>query len=105
VERMEKLNTFLKPKRGMDIAPATMFQRMKKSPAEITMIKHGANVADVGGYAIREAIKVGATELEVSIAGRDAMEREIAKRFPDAEYRDTWVWFQSGSTPTARTTR
>ena len=30
------------------------------------------------------------------MAGRDAMEREIAKRFPDAEYRDTWVWFQSG---------
>ena len=21
---------------------------------------------------------------------------EIAKQFPDAEYRDTWVWFQSG---------
>lgn len=96
VERMEKLNSFLKPRRGVDIAPATMFQRMKKSPAEITMIKHGANVADVGGYAIREAIKVGATELEISIAGRDAMEREIARRFPDAEYRDTWVWFQSG---------
>ena len=30
------------------------------------------------------------------MAGRDAMELEIAKRFPDAEYRDTWVWFQSG---------
>ncbi|MFM7335898.1 MAG: aminopeptidase P family protein [Tabrizicola sp.] len=96
VERMEKLNSFLKPKRGVDVAPATMHQRMRKSPAEIVMIKHGANVADVGGYAIREAIKVGATELEVSIAGRDAMEWEIAKRFPDAEYRDTWVWFQSG---------
>ncbi|MFN3845317.1 MAG: aminopeptidase P family protein [Paracoccaceae bacterium] len=96
MERAEKLNTFLQPNRGMDIAPATMQQRMMKSPAEITLIKHGANVADVGGYAIREAIKVGATELEVSIAGRDAMEREIAKRFPDAEYRDTWVWFQSG---------
>lgn len=96
MERAEKLNTFLKPKRGMDIAPATMQQRMMKSPAEIALIKHGANVADVGGYAIREAIKVGATELEISIAGRDAMEREIAKRFPDAEYRDTWVWFQSG---------
>ena len=96
VERMEKLNSFLQPNRGVDIAPATMYQRMMKSPAEITMIKHGSNVADVGGYAIREAIKVGATELEVSIAGRDAMEREIAKRFPDAEYRDTWVWFQSG---------
>ena len=96
MERAENLNTFLKPKRGMDIAPATMQQRMVKSPAEIALIKHGANVADVGGYAIREAIRVGATELEISIAGRDAMEREIAKRFPDAEYRDTWVWFQSG---------
>ena len=30
------------------------------------------------------------------MAGRDAMEMEIAKRFPEAEYRDTWVWFQSG---------
>ena len=96
MERAEKFNSFLKPKRGMDIAPATMHQRMMKSPAEIALIKHGSNVADVGGYAIREAIAVGATELEVSIAGRDAMEREIAKRFPDAEYRDTWVWFQSG---------
>ncbi|MEF3048754.1 M24 family metallopeptidase [Pseudotabrizicola sp. L79] len=96
MERAEKLNAFLKPKRGMDIAPATMQQRMMKSPAEIALIKHGANVADVGGYAIREAIREGVTELEVSMAGRDAMEREIAKRFPDAEYRDTWVWFQSG---------
>lgn len=26
----------------------------------------------------------------------DVMELEIAKRFPNAEYRDTWVWFQSG---------
>ena len=96
MERAEKLNAFLKPKRGVDISAATMEQRMRKSAAEIVMIKHGANVADVGGYAIREAIREGATELEVSIAGRDAMEREIAKRFPDAEYRDTWVWFQSG---------
>ena len=24
------------------------------------------------------------------------MEREIAKTYPDAEYMDTWVWFQSG---------
>ncbi|MFN4155646.1 MAG: aminopeptidase P family protein [Paracoccaceae bacterium] len=96
MERAEKLNTFLKPKRGMDIAPATMQQRMVKSPAEIALIRHGADVADIGGHAIREAIRVGTTELEVAIAGRDAMEREIARRFPDAEYRDTWVWFQSG---------
>ena len=24
------------------------------------------------------------------------MEREIANTYPDAEYMDTWVWFQSG---------
>ncbi|WP_420022965.1 M24 family metallopeptidase [Cereibacter azotoformans] len=92
----EKLNAFLKPKRGMDIAPGTMAQRMVKSPAEIALIRQGAQVADVGGYAIRDAIRVGATELEIAMAGRDAMEREIALRFPEAEYRDSWVWFQSG---------
>lgn len=92
----EKLNAFLKPKRGMDIAPGTMAQRMVKSPAEIALIRQGAQVADVGGYAIRDAIRVGATEVEIAMAGRDAMEREIALRFPEAEYRDSWVWFQSG---------
>ncbi|MGL5010628.1 MAG: aminopeptidase P family N-terminal domain-containing protein, partial [Paracoccaceae bacterium] len=76
MDRAEKFNAFLQPKRGMDIAPATMAQRMVKSPAEIALIKHGANVADIGGYAIRDAIREGVTELEVSIAGRDAMERE-----------------------------
>ena len=73
-----------------------MTQRMHKSPAEIALIRAGANTADVGGYAIREAIQVGAREIDIAMAGRDAMEREIARRFPDAEYRDTWVWFQSG---------
>jgi creatinase len=92
----EKINAFLKPARGMDISPATMQQRMVKSPAEIDLIRAGAAVADVGGYAIRDAIAVGAREIDIAMAGRDAMEREIARRFPDAEYRDTWVWFQSG---------
>ncbi len=92
----EKFNHFLQPKRGMDVAPATMQQRMMKSPAEIALIREGAQVADVGGYAIRDAIAVGMREIDVAMAGRNAMEAEIAARFPDAEYRDTWVWFQSG---------
>ncbi|TDL76558.1 M24 family metallopeptidase [Palleronia sediminis] len=90
------LDEFLKPSSTVDIAPATMRQRMHKSEAEIALIRHGAAVADVGGYAIRDAIKVGAREIDIAMAGRDAMELEIAKRFPQAEYRDTWVWFQSG---------
>ncbi|WP_108854686.1 aminopeptidase P family protein [Albidovulum aquaemixtae] len=92
----EKLKSFLSPSKLVDIAPTTMKQRMHKSAAEIALITHGANVADVGGYAIREAVKAGVREIDVAMAGRDAMELEIAKRFPDAEYRDTWVWFQSG---------
>ncbi len=91
-----KLDAFLTPASRVDIAPAAMRQRMHKSAAELVMIRHGANVADVGGYAIRDAVQAGAREIDVAMAGRDAMELEIAKRFPDAEYRDTWVWFQSG---------
>ena len=90
------LQEFLAPAETRDIAGATMRQRMHKSPAEIALIRHGAQVADVGGYAIREAIGEGTREIDVAMAGRDAMELEIAKRFPEAEYRDTWVWFQSG---------
>ena len=84
-----KLDHFLAPSARVDIASQCMVQRMFKSDAEVALIRHGAQVADVGGYAIREAIKVGQREI-------DAMELEIAKRFPEAEYRDTWVWFQSG---------
>ncbi|ANT60156.1 creatininase [Salipiger sp. CCB-MM3] len=90
------LDEFLTPAQSRDIAPATMRQRMMKSPAEIALIRHGAQVADIGGYAIREAVREGAREIDIAMAGRDAMELEIAKRLPDAEYRDTWVWFQSG---------
>jgi len=92
----EKLKAFLTPSQIIDIAPATMQQRMRKSPAEIALIRAGAAVADVGGYAIRDAVRPGAREIDVAMAGRDAMELEIARRFPEAEYRDTWVWFQSG---------
>ena len=90
------LDEFLTPTRKVDIAPATMRQRMHKSPAEIALIREGARIADVGGYAIRDAIREGTREIDVAMAGRDAMEAEIARAFPDAEYRDTWVWFQSG---------
>ncbi|MEH6645553.1 aminopeptidase P family protein [Sulfitobacter sp.] len=90
------LEAFLSPKVVVDIAPMTMRQRMHKSGAEIELIRACAQVADVGGYAVKEAVRVGTREIDVAMAGRDAMEMEIAKRFPDAEYRDTWVWFQSG---------
>jgi creatinase len=78
------------------IAAATMALRMKKSDEEIALIREGARIADHGGDAIRAAIHEGATEIEVAMTGRDAMEAEIARAHPDSELRDSWVWFQSG---------
>ena len=90
------LTSFLAPKAQVDLAQATMQQRMKKSAAEIALIRAGAATADVGGFAIKDAVRAGVREIDVAMAGRDAMEAHIAREFPDAEYRDTWVWFQSG---------
>jgi creatinase len=94
--QMGRLRAFLRPRGTVDLAPATMRQRMVKSDAERDLIRAGAAVADIGGDAIRAAIAEGVREIDVAMAGRDAMELEIARRFPEAEYRDTWVWFQSG---------
>ena len=96
LDRHSKMMAFLAPSRAVDIAGDTMVQRMKKSTAEIALIRQGAQVADVGGFAIADAVKAGLREIDIAMIGRDAMEAEIARRFPDAEYRDTWVWFQSG---------
>lgn len=92
----EKLAEFLGAPEAADIAPATMSQRMVKSPAEIALIREGARIADIGGHAVRDAIAPGVREIDVAMAGRDAMELAIAEAYPEAEYRDTWVWFQSG---------
>jgi len=79
-----------------DVSKNLMQLRMIKSAEEIKIIKNGARIADIGGEEIVKNIKVGESELEIAIAGRDRMEREIAKTYPDSEYMDTWVWFQSG---------
>ena len=96
MERYQNLKDSLGNPEIIDIAPSTMLQRMIKSNEEIDIIKNGARIADIGGEEIVKNIKVGATELEIAINGRDKMEREIEKTYPNAEYMDTWVWFQSG---------
>ena len=62
---------------------------MIKSAEEIEIIKNGSRIADIGGEEIIKNIKVGESELEIAIAGRDKMEREIAKNYPDDEYMVT----------------
>ena len=92
----EKLISIFTFSKFSDVSKYLMNVRMIKSNEEIEIIKNGARIADIGGEEIVKNIKVGATELEIAIAGRDKMEREIEKTYPNAEYMDTWVWFQSG---------
>ena len=96
IEIKEKLSSIFNFSVFSDISKDLMEMRMIKSNEEIKIIKNGARIADIGGEEIVKNIYEGNSEIEVSIAGRDRMEREIAKSFPDAEYMDTWVWFQSG---------
>ena len=60
------------------------------------LIRTGARICDVGGWAVAGAVKAGVPEHEVAIAGTNAMIREIANSFPFVELMDTWTWFQSG---------
>jgi creatinase len=92
----EKFTSLFNFSKFFDVSKNLMKLRMIKSKEEIEIIKNGARIADIGGEEIVNNIKTGASELEIAIAGRDRMEREIAKTYPDAEYMDTWVWFQSG---------
>ena len=96
MERYQNLKDSLGNPEIIDIASSTMLQRMIKSEEEIVLIKSGAKIADIGGEALVKEIKVGATEIDIAMAGRDAMEKAIAKFHPNSELRDTWVWFQSG---------
>ncbi len=92
----DQLIEYLGEVETVDVAPAVTAKRMIKSDEEIALIREGARIADVGGAAIRETIRPGVREIDVAMAGRAAMELEIARSFPESELRDTWVWFQSG---------
>jgi creatinase len=92
----EKLSSIFTFSVFSDVSKYLMQLRMIKSAEEIQIIKDGARIADIGGEEIVKNIRAGESELEIAIAGRDKMEREISKAYPDAEYMDTWVWFQSG---------
>ncbi len=96
LEMKEKLASLFDSSKMKDVSKDLMKLRMIKSNEELKIIRNGARIADIGGEEIIKNIKVGASELEIAITGRDKMELEIAKTYPEAEYMDTWVWLQSG---------
>ena len=96
LEMKEKFKSLFNSSKFSDVSKDLMQLRMIKSSEEIDIIKNGARIADIGAEEMVKHIKVGASELEIATVGRDKMEMEIAKTYPEAEYMDTWVWFQSG---------
>ena len=59
LENFPKYRELFPNKEIVDIGKPTMFMRMKKSVAEIEVIRHGARIADIGGYAVVEALEEG----------------------------------------------
>ena len=96
LEMKEKFKSLFSFSKFSDVSKDLMQLRMIKSSEEIDIIKNGARIADIGAEEMVKHIKVGASELEIATVGRDKMEMEIAATYPEAEYMDTWVWFQSG---------
>jgi creatinase len=96
LENHQKLNQALPHAALIDVGRATMQMRMIKSDEEIDLIRHGAQVADIGGAHCVEALAENVPEYEVALHSTQAMVREIARRFPHSELMDTWTWFQSG---------
>ena len=80
----------------VDVGQPSMWMRSIKSAEEHVLIRKGAQVADLGGAALVEAVQAGVPEHEIAIASTNAMIREIAASYPYVELMDTWTWFQSG---------
>jgi creatinase len=91
-----KIEAALPAANFQDIAAPAMRLRMVKSAEEIAHITEMTRIADIGGAACAEAIAVGVPEHEVALNSTQAMVREIARSFPEAELMDSWTWFQSG---------
>ncbi|XP_019616429.1 PREDICTED: uncharacterized protein LOC109463955 [Branchiostoma belcheri] len=91
-----KLNLAVPDMQKTDIGKATMRLRMKKSDEEIALIREGARIADLGGWAVVEALEEGVPEYELAIHAANAMTREVARTYPHGELMNTWAWIQSG---------
>ncbi|MEZ5448688.1 MAG: aminopeptidase P family N-terminal domain-containing protein [Thiolinea sp.] len=96
LERFAKLQAAFPASKISNLGSDTMQLRMVKSAEEIAHIRQGAQVCDIGGAALVEALGEGVPEHEIALASTQAMVREIARRYPHSELMDTWTWFQSG---------
>ncbi|XP_035694290.1 creatinase-like [Branchiostoma floridae] len=91
-----KLNLAVPDMQKVDIGKPAMRLRMKKSDEEIALIREGARIADLGGWAVVEALEEGVPEYELAMQASNTMIREVARAYPHGELMNTWAWIQSG---------
>lgn len=96
LDSFAKLKAILPNVELVDISLACMTMRMIKSSEEIALITKGAQVCDIGGAALVQAVYDGVPEYEVALASTQAMVRATGEQFGHVELMDTWTWFQSG---------
>ena len=92
----DMMNHFLRPRRGMDVAPATRMQRLVKSDAELGLIETGAEIAQSAVAAMRDALRVGLRGHDLLRIGAGVLDAQTARHFPDAAPGAGQVWVQSG---------
>lgn len=96
LQAKQRLASYLDVQSFQDVGESAMQMRMIKSPEEHELYRKTARIADLGGFAVRDAIKEEVPEYEIALHGVQSMTREIARSFPNQEIRDIWVWLQSG---------
>ena len=96
LQNLKKLKVVLPESNFVDISEIVMKQRMIKNKEEIQLIRHVAQIADIGGEACEEAFNGGVPEYLVSKHSTHIKVQEIAKRFPESDLMGTRTWFQSG---------
>ena len=89
MENFAKMKNTLPKAELIDVAFRLMKMRMVKSAEEIDLITNGARIADLGGYACREAMAENVPEFEVALASTRTMVREIARTYPNVELMDS----------------
>ena len=89
LENFAKMKNTLPKAELIDVAFRLMKMRMVKSAEEIDLITNGARIADLGGYACREAMAENVPEYEVALASTRTMVREIARTYPNVELMDS----------------
>ncbi|KAI8499660.1 hypothetical protein Bbelb_227110 [Branchiostoma belcheri] len=116
-DRFARLQLAVPDMQITDIGRASMPLRVKKSDEEMALInREGARIADLGGWAVVEALEEGVPEYELAIHAANVMTREVARTYPHSELMNSqyrppykavsrdvttaivaaWAWVQSG---------